>query len=152
MTHKQSWALFGCVLLLVQVAAAQEANDTRGRTPAQEVQQLRSEVNELRQDVRKLEARLADIEDLLRELARERQSVIAPEPAADTPLEKIQLDLSPADRPNAYETLPLGSKRRQIEWYNRVPVEVEPWIRPSFRPSHRYHWNTFPVPPSPSGL
>ena len=99
----------------------------------------------------RLEARLAGIEELLRELARQRQPLFAPQQAADAPLETMRLELPFADRPTAYETMPLEAEPGGIQWYDRVPSEVEAWIRPPLRPSPRYHWNTFPAPPYPSG-
>ena len=59
MTQKHYRTLFSCVVLSVPVAAAQEPMDTPEQTAAQEVRQLRSEVNELSQQVKRLEARLA---------------------------------------------------------------------------------------------
>jgi hypothetical protein len=108
-------------------------------------------VNELSQQVKRLEARLAGIEDLLRELARQRQTLFAPQPAADTPLETMRLELPSAERPDDYETSPLGARPKRNQLQDHLPGEATDWIRPPFRPSPRYDWNTFPTPPYPSG-
>jgi hypothetical protein len=151
MTQKQFWSLFGCVVLSAPVAAAQEPVDTPEQTAAHEVRQLRSEVNELSQQVKRLEARLAGIENLLRKLARQRQPHFSPQPATNAPLETMRLELPAAERPDAYETTPLGAEPKKSQWQDHLPGEATEWIRPPFRPSPRYDWNTFPSPPYPSG-
>lgn len=140
----------GCVVFSAALLSAQEPS-AAARDPAdQEIQRLRGEVGELTTEVRRLETRLESIEYLLRELVHERRGNLA-FGTSDTPLEEIRLAEPPTRSLPSHETPPPGVKSLSEPWRKQMPAEVDAWIRPPFRPGPRYHWNTFPTPPYPSG-